>query len=318
LFARGNLIPLHILMENMGLNAMTIKNNFPLVSIIIPTYNYAGFLPTAIQSCLNQTYKTIEIIVIDDGSTDNTKEIAEHYGDRIIYIRQDNAGVSSARNRGLERAAGDFIAFLDADDYLTENAIEIRFNALRRKPLAGTAITETYSQKGTDISCKPRFRNDIMSDKFYEDLLLGRFPFGTCAALIRSSIAKQFKFPTGISNGEDVVYFTKIFFIAPVYYLTEPTATTLWHSDSLRHNIEELKRQGVSLMQVIFDDPFYRGAIEHLRKDYTANRHLELFRKLYLNGEKKIAREHYRKALSLKPDRIFELDYLIKFIKACF
>ncbi|MCX5811428.1 MAG: glycosyltransferase family 2 protein [Proteobacteria bacterium] len=297
---------------------MKDKTDFPLVSIIIPTYNYAGFLHRAIQSCLNQSYKSIEIIVIDDGSTDNTKEIAESYGNMIIYIQQENSGVSSARNRGLDHAAGDYIAFLDADDYLTENAIEIRLNVLLQNPEAGAVITETYSQKNEGLSCKPRFKSDTMSDKFYEDLLLGRFPFGTCAALIRSSIAKQFRFPTGISNGEDVVYFTKIFFIAPVYYLTEPTAVTVWHSDSLRHDIGELKRQGVSLAQVIFDDPFYGGAIEHLRKDYIANRHLELFRKLYLNGDKKIAREHYGKALSLKPDRILKVDYLIKFIKACF
>lgn len=289
-----------------------------MVSIIIPTYNYAGFLHRAVQSCINQSYKTIEIIVIDDGSTDNTKEIAESYGSRITYIQQQNSGVSSARNRGLGCAAGDFIAFLDADDYLTENAIEVRLNTLLQNPEAGTVITETYSQKGRHLSCRPGLKMDTMSDKFYEDLLMGRFPFGTCAALIRASVAKQFRFPIGISNGEDVVYFTKIFFIAPVYYLMEPTAVTVWHGDSLRHNIDELKRQGVSLAQAIFDDPFYGGSIERLRKDYIANRHLELFRKLFLNGEKKIAREHYRQAIFLRPERIFRINYLIKFIKACF
>jgi glycosyltransferase involved in cell wall biosynthesis len=297
---------------------MTAKTESPLVSIIIPTYNYADFLPKAVQSCLGQSYKNVEVLVIDDGSTDETKGIIESYGNRIVYIRQENSGVSSARNRGLKEAAGSLIAFLDADDYLTENAIEIRLDAFLKKPSAGTVITETYSQKGSNISCKPRLKTDIMSDKFYEDLLMGRFPFGTCAALIRSHVAKQFRFPSGISNGEDVVYFLKIFFSAPVYYLKEPTAVTVWHGDSLRHNIEELKRQGVGLAQAIFDDPFYGGSIEHLRKDFTANRHLELFRKLYLNNEKKLARGHYRKALSLKPDRILKIDYLIKFIKACF
>jgi glycosyltransferase involved in cell wall biosynthesis len=297
---------------------MKEKTDSLLVSIIIPTYNYAGFLHRAIQSCLNQSYKPVEIIVIDDGSTDNTKEIVQSYGDKIVYIRQENSGVSSARNSGLEHAAGDFIAFLDADDYLTENAIEIRLKALMQNPYAGAVVTETYSQKNESLSYKPGFKTDNVSDKFYEDLLLGKFPFGTCAALIRSAIAKQFRFLTGISNGEDVVYFTKIFFTAPVCYITEPTAVTVWHGDSLRHNIDELKKQDVGLARIIFDDPFYGGAIEHLRKDYTANRHLELFRKLYLNGEKKIAREHYRKAIALKNERILKIDYLIKFIKACF
>jgi glycosyltransferase involved in cell wall biosynthesis len=297
---------------------MKEKTYLPLVSIIIPTYNYAGFLHRAIQSCLNQSYKAIEIIIIDDGSTDNTKEIVQSYGDKIIYIRQVNSGVSSARNNGLEHASGDFIAFLDADDYFTENAIEIRLTVLIQNPDAGAVVTETYSQKNESLSCKPGFKTDNKSDKFYEDLLLGGFPFGTCAVLMRSTIAKRFRFMNGISNGEDVVYFSKVFFTAPVCYITEPTAVTVWHGDSLRHNIDELKKQDISLAGIIFDDPFYGGAIEHLRKDYTANRHLELFRKLYLNGEKKIAREHYRKAIFLKHDRILKIDYLIKFIKACF
>lgn len=297
---------------------MKTEKDSPLVSIVIPTYNYADYLPRAIQSCLDQSYRPLEIIVVDDGSTDNTKNIIDGYNEKIIYVRQKNSGVSSARNRGLELAGGNYIAFLDADDYLTKNAIRIRLEALFKNPLAGSVITETYSLKNDKLYCKPGFKNNLMSDKFHVDLLTGKFPFGTCALLIRSDIAKKFRFPPGISNGEDIVYFSKIFFAAPVYYLTEPTAITVWHGDSLRHNIEELKRQGEILAKIIFDDPFYNGTIEYIRKDFIVNRHMEFFRKLYLSGENKIARKHYIKAISLSPERIFKIGYLIKFIKSFF
>ena len=297
---------------------MTDKADLPLVSIIIPTYNYGRFLLKALESCFEQTYKSLEIIVIDDGSTDSTGEILEGYGNRILSIRQENLGVSAARNRGLEIAGGEFITFLDADDYMPHDAIQTRVDALMMHPEAGTVATESYSKKGESLTYHPKLKQDKVSDRFYEDLLLGHFPLTTSTIMIRSHIAKQFRFPLDISNGEDTVYFTKIFFVTPVCYLMKATDISVWHGDSLRHNIEELKRQGIRLVEAIFDDPFYNGALEYLRKDFTVNRCLDLFRKLSMYGEKKIARAYYRKAFFLKPSILFRTNYLIKFIKAHF
>ena len=75
----------------------------------------------------------------------------------------------------------------------------------------------------------------------------------TCAVLVKSSLGKQFDFPTGISNGEDVAYFAKIFFSATVYYTQKPTAVTLWHEDSLRHNIEELKKNSQEILDAYLE-----------------------------------------------------------------
>ncbi|MEZ5428964.1 MAG: glycosyltransferase [Pyrinomonadaceae bacterium] len=89
----------------------------PLVSVIIPNYNYAEYLREAIDSVLNQTYPNIEIVVVDDGSKDHSAEVLKSYKDRITAVFQENAGVSAARNNGAERGRGRYIAFLDADDY---------------------------------------------------------------------------------------------------------------------------------------------------------------------------------------------------------
>lgn len=88
----------------------------PRVSVIIPTYNRAALLREAIQSVLDQTYQDIEIIVVDDGSTDDTVSVVEQFEHRLRYIYQSNAGVSAARNSGLQVAEGEFVAFLDSDD----------------------------------------------------------------------------------------------------------------------------------------------------------------------------------------------------------
>ena len=88
----------------------------PLVTVIIPTYNRGWILQDAIDSVLDQDFSDYELIVVDDGSSDNTREILGAYGDRITVLRQPNRGVSAARNRGINEAAGQLIAFLDSDD----------------------------------------------------------------------------------------------------------------------------------------------------------------------------------------------------------
>lgn len=92
-----------------------------LVSIVVPSYNYAHFLPETIESALSQTHANIEIIIIDDGSTDNTREVAEQLlqqDARIQYVHQVNQGLSAARNTGIKHASGEFVVFLDADDLM--------------------------------------------------------------------------------------------------------------------------------------------------------------------------------------------------------
>ena len=102
----------------------------PLVSIIIPTYNDAKYILQAVNSALAQTYKNIEIIVVDDGSTDNTKELLKNL--KINYIFQENKGLSGARNTGMKLARGKYIALLDADDFYHLERLERQVNFLEK------------------------------------------------------------------------------------------------------------------------------------------------------------------------------------------
>ena len=97
----------------------------PLVSIIIPVYNVEEYMDECIESVLNQTYKNIEIIIVDDGSTDKSGEKCNLYNDdRVIVIHQDNKGLAEARNVGIEASKGEYISFVDSDDYISETMIE--------------------------------------------------------------------------------------------------------------------------------------------------------------------------------------------------
>jgi glycosyltransferase involved in cell wall biosynthesis len=114
-----------------------VPDGFPLTSIVIPCFNHADYLAEAIDSALAQTYPAVEVIVVNDGSTDNSEVVALAYGDRIRYIRQDNAGLPAARNTGIRWARGDYILFLDADDILDGDFVAKCMRVLDAHPEAG-------------------------------------------------------------------------------------------------------------------------------------------------------------------------------------
>ena len=94
------------------------------ISVVIPAFNCAQWLEAAVESCLRQSLRPVQVIVVDDGSTDDTQRICENFGDRICYWRLENGGVSRARNTGAAMASGDWLVFLDADDVLLPHALE--------------------------------------------------------------------------------------------------------------------------------------------------------------------------------------------------
>jgi glycosyltransferase involved in cell wall biosynthesis len=113
--------------------------NTPLVSIIIPTFNYGRYLPDAIESALNQTYPNIEVIVVDDGSTDNTRDIVKLYP--IQYYYQKNQGVAAASNYGVHQSHGEFFLCLGADDKLFPNYVEKTMKKMMKNPKIGFVCT---------------------------------------------------------------------------------------------------------------------------------------------------------------------------------
>lgn len=139
--------------------------NDSLISVIIPIYNAEKTLKRCIDSLLNQTYSNLELLLIDDGSTDNSNKICKKFSlidKRVKYLKKDNGGVSSARNMGLKVATGDFIAFVDSDDYVEENMFELLINNLISNK-ADIAICNLFYE---DINKKIIYRFDHKNSMF--------------------------------------------------------------------------------------------------------------------------------------------------------
>ncbi|MBV9010247.1 MAG: glycosyltransferase [Verrucomicrobia bacterium] len=155
----------------------------PLVSIVVPCFNQGCYLPSAIESCLAQTHPNIEVIVINDGSTDNTDEAAARYPS-IRYIAQENRGVGNARNAGLEHSRGEYVQFIDADDRLTPGAIESHLECFSAHPEAGFVVgdIEWINEEG---KCTGRGNWPVLETNFYEELLRVNHVANTIAVLFK-------------------------------------------------------------------------------------------------------------------------------------
>lgn len=177
----------------------------PLVSIIIPIYNVGNYLRRSLQTVLNQTYHNIEILLIDDGSTDNSLNICSEYADlddRIVVIHQDNKGVSAARNVGLEIAKGDFITFIDGDDIVAPFYIEKLMMNINRSIMARCLHEDLTVQEFEFSDCNETF-SEISASECAKRLLLGRFPISVWGALFCRTNINDLRFPEGIRLSED-------------------------------------------------------------------------------------------------------------------
>jgi glycosyltransferase involved in cell wall biosynthesis len=136
----------------------------PFFSIITPTYNRAKFINKALESVLKQTFLDFEYIIIDDGSTDNTRGIIETFSDnRIRYIYQENQERSAARNHGIDLANGEYICFLDSDDYYLENHLEILWQNITKIAKPGLYYTQSYKQNIQSNIITPIIQNTNVS-----------------------------------------------------------------------------------------------------------------------------------------------------------
>lgn len=182
-------------------------NNQPLVSIIIPIYNIMDCLEKCVDSCINQTYKNIEILMVDDGSTDGTAELCDRLkekDERIRVFHKENGGSSSARNLGIEQAKGEYLGFVDSDDFISPIMYESLIRAIREQNVSIAQVSrdelDDKGQKLPDVCTPPEKAFFCTSDEFMKELLMHRGDCSFCTKLIKRELFENKRFPMGKLN----------------------------------------------------------------------------------------------------------------------
>lgn len=180
-----------------------------LITIIIPIYNVEDFFEKCIKSLIHQTYRNIEIILVDDGSTDHSGAICDDYAKtdkRIKVIHKNNGGVSSARNIGIENSTGEYICFVDADDWCANDMLEFLVSIIGKNDISSCGY-ETVKSKMLDISHQDEKVEEITNLQAIEDMLYQKnIENGPCAKLYLRSAVSNIRFPENIKIGEDFVF----------------------------------------------------------------------------------------------------------------
>lgn len=209
----------------------------PEISVVIPLYNKAPYIERAIQSVLAQTYKNFELIVVDDGSTDGGGDIVLSIQDpRIRLIRQENAGVSAARNRGINEARAELIAFLDADDEWKPEFLATIVELKTKYPQAGAYATCYEMKKSDGTSRLPKLTNDIVLEgnegiikRFFINCIPDCPIHSSAVAIWKKTFDNVGLFSIGEKVGEDIDLWCRIALHYPIAYSKHPSA--IWYFD---------------------------------------------------------------------------------------
>ncbi len=214
------------------------------ITALIPAYNVEKYIKRSIDSALNQTFKPFEILVIDDGSTDNTRNIVESYGDKVTYIYKKNGGSSSARNLGIELAKGEWIAFLDSDDQWEKIHLENFVKVIKQKPdlmWYGAPVRHIEEKTGkTLFEYDEKTNNDLLDGLYFKNYLSALPPagfFSTPTMVIKKEVFKNVGlFNTDLKIGEDIELWFRIGLLYPeIGYCTTIGVNVYKRNNSLSH-----------------------------------------------------------------------------------
>ena len=279
-----------------------INEEYFLISIVIPVYNAEKYLEQCLNSIKNQTYKSFEVILVNDGSGDNSENICKSFSEedaRFRYFTKSNGGASSARNFGLDNVTGDFITFIDADDWVDENHLEVLINNIKEN----NSDMAVSSIKKFDMSNNFHFRMYSNQEKYLlnfekmsKDELLVKLPKLILASnsykiavskLFKKELLSDVRFDESIVYGEDLEFFLKLYLnINSISYVDEVTYIYRLHDESSSskfgnlHMEQELaiyKKMYERIEELGLPTIHYVNTLKNLlvyRKDYLDNRDL--------------------------------------------
>lgn len=298
-----------------------MSENAVLISVVVPAYNYAHYLPRALDSVTCQLQDDTEIIVVDDGSTDGTAELLAAYAQRcsaLKVLRQANAGAGAARNAGIAAAKGAYVLPLDADDELVAGALA----TLRRLVLAdgGTDIV-----LGAYISVSPGGKEKlrmatpvgemVQLTRAQHYLLEKRISISHSCTLFRRQLLLARPYPERVRAGEDIPVFAYLLTQGQVTLTQHAIARIHKHVDSLRNRRDD-ESAALAIVEEVFAS--LPAVCQPLRPRYTAQRYLSLFRNALQAEDWRAAWRFYVQALKFSPGQALRWAYVKKVSRLIF
>lgn len=281
------------------------------ISVITPAYNVAAFVADAIRSVLTQTHADLRMVVIDDGSTDDTAAIAAGFADpRLIVLRQPNAGVAAARNRGMAAADGDALLFLDADDWLAPTALATLATTLEAVPrgVAAVGVYVRVDAAGQPIEPPARPRSTAQSDLLTRLLVRNLFANGGHVLIRQAAAHRAGPFHPGVIYGEDWAYFVSVALQGPFAFARSPVPLLFVRSraDGAYRRLAAEPAAYAPAMAAIFGNPdlvgrFGAARVARLRRRAEAENSWIIGRELVRQGRPAEGRSWLGRSVAAAP-----------------
>lgn len=273
----------------------------PLVSVVIPAYNAAEYLPEALESVLAQNGDGVEIIVVDDGSTDATPQVISSYGQSLRCVRQLNQGVAVARNRGIEASRGAMVAFLDADDTWLPGKLLRQFSTLRAKPDSRVCHSafRAVSAEGLPRAVTRYYG----SGSIVHDLLLRGNVVGTPSTVMadRELLVRAGGFDPALSLCADWDLWIRLAWLTSFCYVDEPLVHYRQHEQNMSHDVGVLERDSLRLLQKAFSLDDLPPELRSKRRSALAFNYSVLAGSYLRAGRRSDAWRCLRRAARLRP-----------------
>lgn len=218
-----------------------------MISIIVPIYNTAQYLPNCIDSLINQTYSNLEIILVDDGSTDQSADICREYqnkDNRIVFFQKENGGQAAARNFGLRHATRPYVTFIDADDEIASNTLQDNLAILTTNPQIDCLQYPTYMDYGTEQQFIRRSEQQLIDSDFYERWLNDKYiSWIVCDKIFKTNIFDRLHFTEGIIYEDNLLIANLLERISNIYISTEGLYYYYLRENSTMNSSHSLKKE---------------------------------------------------------------------------
>lgn len=275
-------------------------------SVILPAYNQSAYLRDAIESVLAQSCPDFELIIVDDGSTDNTRDVVESYKDsRIQYIYQENRGLSGARNTGIRRSNGMYLTYLDADDLFTPQKLKVLGDALDKDQSLGFVAGQAIPIDEVGRIIGQLF--DSPPPQESHGWLLGN-PLHVGSVLVRREWQEQAGFfDERLRSYEDWDMWLRLARLGCRFgWVAEPVSLYRFHPKQMTRNSQQMTQATFAVLDKVFCDPNLPADWLELRNAAYSNAHLRAAASFYNIQDYDQAQTHLREAINLNPDLIME------------